>query len=152
MTGTTVGAATAAAAAPEKTAAVGAPLGNHLPLLRTAGTWTGITDNLDLLQDMGMTAVSSGTSSKQTTRTAQLTVHAAVQTRSRPALCISYVQVWITPIPYQFRGKTFGESAYHGALLDTWCPAQLTPTTLSIMTCSMYHDMQLEQAATSIQP
>lgn len=52
------------------------PLGNHLLLLRTAGTWAGITDNLDLLQDMGMTAVST---SKQTARTVQLTVLASRQ-------------------------------------------------------------------------
>jgi hypothetical protein len=66
---------------PENTPAMEAPLANHLPLLlQTAGTWRGITDNLDLLQDMGMTAVSAGTS-KQPGHTVQFdrTAQAAIQ-------------------------------------------------------------------------
>lgn len=30
-------------------------------------------------------------------------------------MSVLLLQVWITPIPYQFQGKTFDESAYHGA-------------------------------------
>lgn len=29
-------------------------------------------------------------------------------------LCVCCLQIWITPIPYQYQGKSFGASGYHG--------------------------------------
>jgi hypothetical protein len=48
-------------------------------------------------------------------------------------------QVWITPIPYQFQGKTFDESAYHGAhsswQSDTPAAARHRPFIFGIAAC-----------------
>lgn len=123
------------------------------------GTWSGITNNLDLLQDMGMTAVRRqsfqqhsvlglcwltclSTHSKHPSgaaTAAAANIRAVVHKKQgqllhRPLevghqqhhshlqsscvvplpLVLLCVQIWITPIPYQYQGKAFDESGYHG--------------------------------------
>lgn len=150
MTGTTVGAATAAAAALETLPWLEAPLCKHLPLLRTAGTWTGITDNLDLLQDMGMTAVSL--CHHQTARTVQYRPYRQAGNTnlcSRPVLCICAGVDHANPIPVPWQDLW-------GVCLSRYAAAPVQPSTaddnrqLSLAT-QVYHDMQLEQAAASTQ-